>query len=101
MKNASDTSEMSLGTQIMIASELGSVIVMSCLLGYLGGNWLDGALKSAPYCVIAGLMLGLGVGLAIVVKRSNQLDKVKTSKAEPAATGSEIAAMPDAPGKDD
>jgi F0F1-type ATP synthase assembly protein I len=77
MKNASDTSEMTLGTQIMIASELGSIIVLTVVLGYLGGNWLDGFFKTSPYCVIAGLMLGMGLGLAIVVRRSDQLDKVK------------------------
>jgi len=80
---------MSLGTQIMIASELGSVIVVSCLLGYLGGNWLDGTFKCSPYCVIAGLMLGLGVGLAIVVKRSEQLDKAKIINAQGPSAGSD------------
>jgi F0F1-type ATP synthase assembly protein I len=87
MKNATPTSEMTLGTQIAIASELGSYIVLTCLLGYFGGNWLDGFLKCAPYGVVGGLMLGLGVGLTIVVKRSEQLDKVKTKPSFPSSSG--------------
>ncbi|MBS1990867.1 MAG: AtpZ/AtpI family protein [Cyanobacteria bacterium SZAS LIN-3] len=59
----------------MIASELGSVIVVSVGLGYFAGNWLDGMLKCSPYGIVGGLMLGMGLGLGIVVKRSNQLDK--------------------------
>jgi len=75
MKNSSDTSSASLGAQIMIASELGSAFAICVVLGYFAGNWLDGMLKSAPYGVVGGLMLGMGLGLALVVKRSNQLDK--------------------------
>jgi F0F1-type ATP synthase assembly protein I len=75
MKNASDSSGSSLGTQIMMASELSSVFMLMVGLGYFAGNWLDGPLKSGPYGAIAGLMLGMGLGLVLVVKRSNQLDK--------------------------
>jgi F0F1-type ATP synthase assembly protein I len=88
MKNASDTSSLPLGAQIMIASELGSVFALAVVLGYFGGNWLDGLLKCGPYGVIGGLMVGMGLGLAIVVKRANQLDKGSSGAAAPSSSTS-------------
>ncbi|MBU6452092.1 MAG: AtpZ/AtpI family protein [Cyanobacteria bacterium REEB67] len=72
--NQSDDS-VTLGAQIMVASELGSVFALCVILGYFGGNWLDGAMKWQPYGVVTGLMVGMGIGLALVVKRSSDLDK--------------------------
>jgi F0F1-type ATP synthase assembly protein I len=73
--NAGGQGEASLGAQIMVASELGSVFALCVMLGYFAGNWADGALKSGPYGVVIGLMVGMGIGLALVVKRSGDLDK--------------------------
>jgi F0F1-type ATP synthase assembly protein I len=73
-----------LGAQIMVASELGSVFALCVILGYFGGNWLDGAMKWQPYGVVSGLMVGMVIGLALVVKRSNDLDK----KSSPTSGGS-------------
>ncbi len=79
MKNASDSDGLSLGAQIMMASELGSVFVLMVVVGYFAGNWVDGTLKIAPYGVIVGIMVGMALGLLLVVKRSNQLDKSGSS----------------------
>lgn len=58
------------------------MIVVSCLAGYFGGNFLDTRLSSTPYGVVGGIMLGLTLGLVLVVKRSNQIEaKAKADKA--------------------
>ena len=67
----------------MMASELGSAIVFSCLAGYFAGDYADSRLSSAPYGVVVGIMAGLTLGLAFVVKRSNQLEaRAKAARQE-------------------
>ncbi len=95
MKNASNSSEMTLGTQVAIASELGSYIVFTCLVGYFAGSWLDGFFTWSPYGVVGGLMVGMVVGLTLVVKRSEQLDKVKTKPSFPSSSGLETGVSED------
>lgn len=66
----------------MMASELGSLIVVSCLAGYFAGNYADGRLSSSPYGVVVGIIVGLTLGLVLVVKRSNQIEaKAQADKA--------------------
>ncbi len=70
----------SLGAQILIASEMGSAIVFLSLAGYFAGNFLDQRVHCAPYGVVVGILLGLTLGLAFVVKRSIELDKKAVSR---------------------
>ncbi len=75
MKNKSEDAMGGLGAQIMMASELGSAIVVLTVAGYFAGAWLDGRFQSSPYGVIVGISIGFGLGIAFVIKRSNDMDK--------------------------
>ena len=75
MKNQTDEPMGGLGAQIMMASELGSAIVVLTVLGYFAGAWMDGRLQCSPYGVIVGISIGFGLGIAFVIKRSNDMDK--------------------------
>ena len=75
MKNQTDEPMGGLGAQIMMASELGSAIVVLTVLGYFAGAWMDGRFQSSPYGVIVGISIGFGLGIAFVIKRSNDMDK--------------------------
>ena len=59
---------------------MGWFIVISILLGVLGGLWLDGKFNTKPLFVIAGLILGLlvagyGVYQMLVPLIKNKQDK--------------------------
>jgi len=75
MKNEAEKPSASLGAQIMMASELGSSIVVLSIAGYFAGAWLDGQLHWSPYGVIVGISVGFGLGIAYILKRSNDMDK--------------------------
>ena len=75
MKNQTDEPMGGLGAQIMMASELGSAIVVLTVAGYFAGAWMDGRFQSSPYGVIVGISVGFGLGIAFVIKRSNDMDK--------------------------
>jgi F0F1-type ATP synthase assembly protein I len=75
MKNKIDTQSSSLGAQIMMASELGGMIVGFSIAGYLAGNWLDGRFGWSPYGVVSGILVGLTLGMVFVVKRSGEIDR--------------------------
>ena len=74
MKNQNPLNESSLGAQIMMATELGSTIVALTVAGYFAGNWADGALHSSPYGIVVGIMVGFALAMAIVIKRSNDME---------------------------
>ncbi|MBK7748860.1 MAG: AtpZ/AtpI family protein [Candidatus Obscuribacter sp.] len=74
MKNKTEVEAASLGSQIMMATELGSYITVLTLAGYFGGSYLDGQFKSGPYGVLVGIIAGFALGLVLVVKKSNELD---------------------------
>ncbi len=74
MKNKTEVEAASLGSQIMMVTELGSYITVLTLLGYFGGNYLDSHFKSGPYGVLVGIIAGFALGLVLVIKKSNELD---------------------------
>ena len=37
---------------------VGTVLVVSIVLGYLAGSWLDGRLRTEPWLMVAGVALG-------------------------------------------
>jgi ATP synthase protein I len=41
---------------------VGFTLVVATLLGYLGGNWLDGRLGTKPWLGVVGLLLGAAGG---------------------------------------
>lgn len=47
---------------------LGWQIVLTLLLGVFGGRWLDGRLGTTPVLTVAGAVLGIGLGMAVVIR---------------------------------
>jgi F0F1-type ATP synthase assembly protein I len=43
-------------------ASVGFTLVVATLLGYLGGNWLDGRLGTQPWLGVVGLLLGAAAG---------------------------------------
>jgi len=41
---------------------VGFTLVVATLLGYLGGNWLDGRFGTQPWLGVVGLLLGAAAG---------------------------------------
>lgn len=52
--------------------QIGYLLVLPILLGIGLGIWLDGALGTAPWLVLIGLFLGLGLGTYAVVRLVSQ-----------------------------
>ena len=52
---------------------LGMTMAASVLLGVLGGRWLDNRLGTAPWLMVTGLLLGVGIGfynlIVVLVRR--------------------------------
>jgi len=42
---------------------VGTMLAASLCLGVLGGYWADGKFGTKPWLTLAGLLLGLGVGV--------------------------------------
>lgn len=80
MKNQNPLNESSLGAQIMMATELGSTIVALTVAGYFAGNWADGSLHTSPYGIVVGIMVGFALSMAIVIKRSNDMEAKSKAK---------------------
>lgn len=54
-----------------IAGDTGAVgieIAVAIGLGYLGGHWLDGKLRTAPWLSIIGFVAGVGAGIKALVR---------------------------------
>lgn len=47
---------------IAIATTLGLQLVVSVVLGFLLGQWLDGLLHTTPWLTIVGVVVGVGAG---------------------------------------
>jgi ATP synthase protein I len=56
------------GAYLALFSEIGFVLLVTTLVGVLGGYWVDKQLGSLPLFVLVGLFAGLGMG-AVSVKR--------------------------------
>jgi F0F1-type ATP synthase assembly protein I len=54
---------------------VGMVLVTAIVLGYLGGNWLDGKFGTRPWFMVVGVGLGTAAGFVALfrtVKKSTQ-----------------------------
>lgn len=51
-----------------IALGAGTEIVVAVLGGFLGGQWLDGKLGTAPWLMLFGTFAGIGLGLYQLIK---------------------------------
>jgi hypothetical protein len=50
------------GAYLALFSEIGFILLVTVLLGVLGGKWADDQLGTLPIFVLVGFFLGLGVG---------------------------------------
>jgi ATP synthase protein I len=53
-------------------SEIGLTLLVTTLLGVLGGYWLDGRLGTLPILSLIGFLAGAGAGARIIYKLINQ-----------------------------
>jgi F0F1-type ATP synthase assembly protein I len=47
-----------------VSTELAATVT----LGYFGGTWLDGRLHTGPWFMLAGVLVGLAVGIVGIIK---------------------------------
>ena len=47
---------------------LGTQMAILLVLGVFGGIWLDGRCGSSPAFTLAGSVLGIGLGMAVVIR---------------------------------
>lgn len=50
------------GVYLALFSEIAIILLITTLLGVLGGNWLDQRLGTLPVLTVAGLLCGFGLG---------------------------------------
>lgn len=62
------------------AMSFGVTMVVSLLLGYYGGNWLDCKYGTSPLFLIIGLLGGTALAFYSMVKELMALDKNHDSK---------------------
>lgn len=72
-------------------SGLGLQFAATVVVFAFAGRWLDGRLSSSPWCLLAGVFLGFGLGLYSMVK------KVPSSPAKRARAGDGPPAPPNTP----
>lgn len=47
---------------------LGTQMAIIMVIGVFGGLWLDGKLNASPAFTVVGAVLGIGLGIAVVVR---------------------------------
>ncbi len=53
---------------------LGWQMALSLLIGVFGGVWLDGKLGSGSVFTVVGSVLGIGLGMAVVIREVGRKD---------------------------
>jgi ATP synthase protein I len=56
------------GAYLALFSEIGFIILITTLVGALGGHWIDGQLHTTPVFIVAGLLAGLAIGAQAVYR---------------------------------
>jgi F0F1-type ATP synthase assembly protein I len=56
------------GAYIALFSEIGIVLLVTTLIGVLGGNWVDGQLGTLPVFLIVGFLAGAGSGAVMIYR---------------------------------
>lgn len=51
---------------------LGWQMALTMVLGVFGGIWLDGRLGTGPILTVVGSVLGIGLGMAIVIRETGK-----------------------------
>ena len=60
---------------MLSASSVGLELGISVLLGLLGGMWADGRWGTAPWLMLAGLVVGLIAGFRAVMRAVRRADR--------------------------
>lgn len=60
------------GAYLALFSEIGLVLLVTCLGGSLVGYWVDKQVGSLPVFVVVGLLTGLAAGARIVYRLINR-----------------------------
>jgi F0F1-type ATP synthase assembly protein I len=50
------------GVYLALFSEIAIILLVTTLLGVLGGYWLDQRLMTLPVLTVAGMLVGFGLG---------------------------------------
>ena len=58
-----------------VAAALSTQLIVSVVLGFLLGRWLDGVLHTGPWLTIAGVMVGIVAGFVGLFQLSRALSK--------------------------
>lgn len=58
-----------------LASSVGLVLVVSIVLGWAFGSWLDSKLHTAPYLMMLFTLLGIAAGFIEMIRIAQQLSK--------------------------
>lgn len=53
---------------LAVTTTIGAELAITVLLGYYGGKYLDGIFASSPWLLLAGVLVGLAVGVVGVYK---------------------------------
>jgi ATP synthase protein I len=56
------------GAYLALFSEMGLALLVTTLIGALGGRWVDGQLGTLPIFVIGGFLAGAGAGARVMYK---------------------------------
>ena len=51
---------------------LGTQMALILVLGVFGGVWLDGKLGASPAFTVVGSVLGIGLGMAVVIRETGR-----------------------------
>lgn len=59
-------------TPLAFALGAGTELVVSVLLGFFAGRWLDARLNTTPWLMLAGSMTGIAVGLFQLIRTAQE-----------------------------
>jgi ATP synthase protein I len=71
-----------LNTAARLAS-VGIELALSIVIGLLGGRWLDGKLGTAPWLMIAGLLLGVFAGFRSLIRTARKAQRETQTESKP------------------
>lgn len=60
------------GAYLALFGEIGFALLVTTLIGALGGHWLDEQLGTLPIFAIAGFLIGAGAGARVMYQLVNR-----------------------------
>ena len=77
------------------AGAVGIEVAVAIAIGYFGGHWLDGKLRTSPWLTIVGFVAGIGAAVKALVRvtrayqKKNQEEDLASPAQNPAARAAE------------